>query len=87
MLAIMPTSQGVVNYANKCPLCTSIHAASTAIAFEQLALLVKESTAGRDLPRTDILELLHGAIDVMIQVGVEQGRRSLTQIHYRDTAS
>jgi type IV secretory pathway ATPase VirB11/archaellum biosynthesis ATPase len=46
---------------------TSIHAAITTLAFEQLVLLVKESVAGRELARTDILELLHQVIDVIVQ--------------------
>jgi type IV secretion system protein VirB11 len=59
---------------------TSIHAASTAIAFEQLALLVKESTAGRDLARADIRAMLNAAIDIVLQVGVENGQRRIQEI-------
>jgi type IV secretion system protein VirB11 len=59
---------------------TSIHAPSCAGALEQLALLVKESTAGRDLSRSDIHALLRQSIDIGIQVGVEAGRRVIREI-------
>lgn len=60
---------------------TSIHAGSPELALEQLALLVKESPAGRDLPRADILELLHQTVDIILQVGVRNGIRQLQEIH------
>jgi type IV secretion system protein VirB11 len=59
---------------------TSIHAASCAGALEQLTLLVKESPAGRDLSRADIHALLRQSIDIVIQVGVSQGRRCIREI-------
>jgi type IV secretion system protein VirB11 len=61
---------------------TSIHGASTTLALEQLVLLVKESTAGRELARTEILALLHSAIDIVIQVGVVDGARTLVEIRH-----
>jgi type IV secretion system protein VirB11 len=63
---------------------TSIHAASCELAFEQLMLLVKESTSGRELSRVDILELLHRAIDVVIQFDVQQHRRGIRDIWFRN---
>lgn len=65
---------------------TSIHAGSPALAFEQLALLVKESSAGRELSRADIHALLRQSIDVVVQVGVERGRRVIREIALTDRA-
>jgi type IV secretion system protein VirB11 len=62
---------------------TSIHAGSPALALEQLVLLVKESNAGRELPRADILELLHQSIDIVLQVGIHGGRRALHEVVFR----
>ena len=46
---------------------TTVHANSCALAVEQLTLLVKESDGGRDLSRTDIRELVHATVDVIVQ--------------------
>ena len=61
---------------------TSIHAASAELAFEQLVLLVKQSEAGRELARADIKHLLYMLIDVVVQFGVEQRRRCITEVYY-----
>jgi type IV secretion system protein VirB11 len=53
---------------------TSIHAGSPEQAFEQLALLVKGSEAGRQLTREDILNLAHQVIDVVIQLECHHGQ-------------
>ena len=61
---------------------TSIHAGSCELALEQLMLLVKESAAGRDLPRTDILDLLRATIDVVIQFEVRDHHRTIKEISF-----
>jgi type IV secretion system protein VirB11 len=61
---------------------TSVHAASAELAFEQLVLLVKQSAAGRELPRADIKQLLYLLIDVVIQFGVERHERFIKEIWY-----
>ncbi len=61
---------------------TSIHASSCELAFEQLMLLIKESPAGRELGRSDILSLVHHAVDVVIQVGILDHRRCVQEIRY-----
>ena len=61
---------------------TSIHAASAELAFEQLVLLVKQSHAGRELPRTDIKNLLYQLIDVVVQFGLEHRQRCIKEIWY-----
>jgi len=59
---------------------TTIHANSAALAFEQLILLVKESEAGRELPRADIRELLRSLVDIVVQVERKDGRFRLTEV-------
>ena len=61
---------------------TSIHAASAALAFEQLVMLIKQSGPGRDLARADIKSLLYSVVDVVIQCGVDQHRRIIQEIWY-----
>jgi type IV secretion system protein VirB11 len=66
---------------------TSVHASSCALAFEQLVLLIKESPAGREMPRVDILQLLHLVLDVIIQFGIEGGRRYIRELWFRGERS
>ena len=61
---------------------TSLHAASAELAFEQLVLLIKQSAGGQDLARSDIKSLLYLLIDVVIQFGVDRGRRIITEVWY-----
>jgi type IV secretion system protein VirB11 len=62
---------------------TSVHAASAELAFEQLVLLVKQSTGGRDLGRRDIKNLLYLLVDVVIQCGVERHERFIKEIWFQ----
>ena len=66
---------------------TSVHASSAALAFEQLTLLVKESPAGRELARSDIRALLHELVDVVVQCGVENQRRFVREIYWKDATA
>jgi type IV secretion system protein VirB11 len=61
---------------------TSVHASSAALAFEQLMLLVKQSTAGRELARQEIRALLHLLIDVVIQFACRGHQRFIEEIWY-----
>ena len=61
---------------------TSVHAASAELAFEQLVLLVKQSTGGRDAARRDIKSLLYLLVDVVIQCGVERHERFISEIWF-----
>jgi type IV secretion system protein VirB11 len=61
---------------------TSVHAASAELAFEQLVLLVKQSPAGRELPRSDIKQLLYLLVDIVIQFGLERHERFVKEIWY-----
>lgn len=62
---------------------TSIHAGSPELALEQLMLLIKASKAGRELPRTDIHELLRATIDIVIQFEITNHVRCISEIVYR----
>lgn len=61
---------------------TTIHADSALLAFEQLALLVKESEPGRDLKRAEIKEMLFQMVDVVVQVKRAGGRFRITEIYF-----
>ncbi|WP_340644179.1 P-type DNA transfer ATPase VirB11 [Phenylobacterium sp.] len=61
---------------------TTIHADSAALAFEQLALLVKESESGRDLSREEIGQLLRILVDVVVQMRRVEGRFRVTEVWY-----
>lgn len=59
---------------------TSIHAGTPELALEQLMLLIKESKAGRELPRADIHALLRTTIDVVIQFEVTDHKRRIREM-------
>jgi type IV secretion system protein VirB11 len=63
---------------------TSIHAGSCALAFEQIALLVKESAPGREMPLIDIHRLLRQVVDVVVQCGRDAGARRVQEVWWRD---
>ncbi|QYC11462.1 P-type DNA transfer ATPase VirB11 [Brevundimonas nasdae] len=65
---------------------TTIHADSAALAFEQLTLLVRESEAGRDLPRADVRALLHLLIDIVVQMRKVDGRFRVTEVWHEPSA-
>jgi type IV secretion system protein VirB11 len=59
-----------------------VHAASAELAFEQLALLVKQNEAGREMSREDIRQLLGSLVDVVIQFAVHGHVRYIKEIWY-----
>ncbi|NSX56801.1 P-type DNA transfer ATPase VirB11 [Parasulfitobacter algicola] len=61
---------------------TTIHADSAMLAFVQLALLVKESEAGRDLSRSEIQEMLIQMVDIVIQIKRVGKERRITEIYF-----
>ncbi|MFM1990377.1 MAG: hypothetical protein RJA99_3334 [Pseudomonadota bacterium] len=65
---------------------TSVHAASASLAFEQLALLIRQNPAGRDLPRRELRALLLQLVDVVIQFGFDGRSRVIREIWYDPTA-
>jgi len=62
---------------------TTVHADSVALAFEQLALLIKESDAGRDIERAEVLNLLKASIDVVVQCKRLNGMFRATEVYFR----
>lgn len=60
----------------------TIHAGSCDLALDQLVLLVKETPAGRDLPRGDIRALFEGLIDIMVQTKRLDGRFAVTEVRH-----
>ena len=63
---------------------TSVHAGSVELAIEQVSLLVRESSAGRDLSLADLRRLLHAVIDVVVYCAREGERRVVKAIWWRD---
>ena len=61
---------------------TTIHADSATLAFEQLALLVKESEAGRDLKRDEIKDMLYQMVDVVVQIKKTAAGRRVTEVYF-----
>ena len=62
---------------------TSVHAGSAALAFEQLALLVKESGPGRDMAFNDIHGLLRQIVDVVVHCERAAGTRRVGEVWWR----
>jgi type IV secretion system protein VirB11 len=63
---------------------TSVHAGSAALAFEQLALLVKESPPGREMGLADIHRLLHAVVDVVVHCARDGAGRRVSEVWWRD---
>lgn len=61
---------------------TTIHADSTALAFEQMTLLVREAEAGRDLPRADVRNLLVLLVDIVVQMRRVGGRFAIMEVYF-----
>ena len=62
---------------------TTVHADSVTLAFEQLALLIKESDAGREIERAEVLNLLKASIDVVVQCKRLGGVFRATEVYFR----
>lgn len=60
----------------------TIHASSVETALDQLSLMVKESPAGRDLPRADVRALFDHLIDIIIQTERRDGVFSVTEVRH-----
>jgi len=60
---------------------TTVHANSASLAFEQLALLVKESEGGMGLEREDILALVKSGIDIIAHCKRENGTFRLSEVY------
>ncbi|MFG6433016.1 P-type DNA transfer ATPase VirB11 [Roseateles sp. LYH14W] len=65
---------------------TSVHAGSCALAFEQMALMIRETGAGGGLTMDEIKRLLSLVVDVVVQFDRDQRGRFISEIHYRPRA-
>jgi type IV secretion system protein VirB11 len=61
---------------------TSVHAGSCELAFEQIALMVRESAGGGGMTMPEILRLARSVIDVVVHFGRDQDGRFISGIHY-----
>lgn len=62
---------------------TTVHANSAELAFEQLAILVKESDGGKGLDRPDILNMLRAGVDIVAQCRRDKGNFCLSEVYFR----
>ena len=61
---------------------TSLHAGSCDLAFEQIALMVRESPAGGGMTMPEIKQLAHDVIDIVVHFDHGADGRHITGIHY-----
>lgn len=62
---------------------TSVHAGSCALAFEQMALMIRETAAGGGLTMDEIKRLLSLVVDVVVQFDRDPRGRFISEIHYQ----
>lgn len=65
----------------------TIHAGSADLALDQLCLLTKETSAGRDLPREDVRALFDKLIDIIVQLERRAGVFHVTEVRYGGCSS
>lgn len=61
---------------------TSVHAGSCALAFEQMALMIRETSAGGGLRLDEIKRLLAIVVDVVVQFDRDERGRFISEILY-----
>lgn len=61
---------------------TSCHAGSTALAFEQMALMIQDSPGGANLDFELIKRLLTLTIDIVVQFQNHGGKRRISEIYF-----
>ncbi|MFM2059657.1 MAG: type secretory pathway, VirB11 component [Pseudomonadota bacterium] len=61
---------------------TSLHAGSCALAFEQMALMIRESGGGSGLELPEIKRLLTLVVDVIVQFGHDAQGRYIQEVYY-----
>ena len=61
---------------------TSVHAGSCALAFEQMALMIRESGAGGGLSMAEIKWLLGVVVDVVVQFDRDERGRFISEVFY-----
>jgi type IV secretion system protein VirB11 len=66
---------------------TSIHAGSCELAREQMALMIRETSAGGGLGLDEVKRLLDGIIDVFVHFDRDERGRFISDIQYRPRSS
>lgn len=61
---------------------TSVHAGSCELAFEQVALMVRESAGGGGMTMPEINQLARSVIDIVVHFGSSREGRFITGIHH-----
>ena len=61
---------------------TSLHAGSCALAIEQMALMIRESSAGSGLRLNEIKWLLGVVVDVIVQFDRDERGRFISELYY-----
>jgi type IV secretion system protein VirB11 len=61
---------------------TSVHAGSCTLAFEQMALMIRESGAGGGLAMNEIRWLLSVVVDVIVQFDRDERGRFVSELYY-----
>ena len=61
---------------------TSVHAGSCALAFEQMSLMIRESSAGGGLRMNEIKWLLGVVVDVVVQFDRDERGRFISELYY-----
>lgn len=61
---------------------SSVHAGSCALAFEQMALMIRETGGGSGLRLVEIRGLLHAVIDIVVQFDRDERGRFVSEIFY-----
>lgn len=62
---------------------TSLHAGSCAEAFEQMGLMIRQSSSGSGLSHTETQRLLRLLVDVVVQYKRDDEGRRVSEIYYR----
>jgi type IV secretion system protein VirB11 len=65
---------------------TSVHAGSCALAFEQMALMIRETGSGSGLRMDEIKSLLAIVVDVVVQFDRDERGRFISEIQYAPRA-
>jgi type IV secretion system protein VirB11 len=61
---------------------TSVHAGSAELAFDQIALMARQSPAGKGLTLPELLALARSVIDIVVHMDIDAGGRFVSGIHF-----
>jgi type IV secretion system protein VirB11 len=61
---------------------TSVHAGSAGLAFDQIALMARQSPAGKGLTLPELLALARSVIDIVVHMDIDAKGRFVSGIHF-----